>query len=190
MTDAVTNTAANAVLGIIGGSGIYDLPGLEERPRRGDRKPVGGTIGGAAPRHHRWAADRVSVAARQGPPAVAFRHQLPRQYRCAQARRRDRSDFTVGLRFLQGGTPARHLRSGRSVRRSHLQAREFVLRQRLRGACVDGASGLAATAHPSGRGGRSGRHPVRARRHLSLHGRAAILDASPRVRPTRRWAIR
>ena len=41
-----------------------------------------------------------------------------------------------------------------------------------------------------GGGGRGGRHHGRARRHLCLHGGAAILHPAPKASPTRRWAIR
>ena len=150
--------------------------GPGERARRSDRKPLGRAVGAGPSRHHRRPADRVPAAARQGPPAVALRHQLSRQYRRAEARRRHRPHFAVGLRFLQGGAAARHLRAGRPVRRPHPQARKLVLRQGLRRPCVDGASGLAAAAHPSCGRCRSRRHRDRARRHLCLHGRAAILD--------------
>ena len=89
-------------------------------------------------------ADRISAAARQGTCAVALRHQLSRQYRCAETGRGHRPDLAVGLRFVQGGPPARHFRARRSVRRPHPQAREFVLRQGLRCPCLDGPSGVAA----------------------------------------------
>ena len=142
-----------AVLGIIGGSGIYDLPGLEKVREEQIKSPWGepsaplriGEIAGLA--------GRLPVAPRQGPPAVALRHQLPRQYRRAQARGRHRPRLALGLRLVQGGACARHLRADRPVRRPHPQARELVLRQGLRRACLDGASGVAAAAHPSRGGG-------------------------------------
>ncbi len=54
---------AKAVLGIIGGSGIYDLPGLENVRDEAIAKPLGRAVGAAASRHHRRAADRVPAAA-------------------------------------------------------------------------------------------------------------------------------
>ena len=39
-----------AVLGIIGGSGIYDLPGLEKVKREAHQEPVGRAVGRAADR--------------------------------------------------------------------------------------------------------------------------------------------
>ena len=161
-----------AVLGIIGGSGIYDLPGLRKCARGAHREPVGRAVRRAAHRRDRRPAGRVPAAPRQGPPAVALRHQLPRQYRRAQARRRHRSRLAVGLRLVQGGAAARHLRAGRPVRRPHPQARELVLRQGLRRACLDGASGLAAAAHPSrgGRGAAEGIAVVRGGTYVCMEG--------------------
>ena len=166
-----------AVLGIIGGSGIYDLPGLENVREERDREPVGRAVGRAADRRDRRPAGGVPAAPRQGPPAVALRHQLSRQHRRAQARRRHRSGLALGLRLVQGGAAARHLRAGRPVRRPHPQARELVLRQGAGRACLDGASGVAAAAHPSRRRGAGRGHRGRARRHLCLHGGAAVLHA-------------
>ncbi len=62
------------------------------------------------------------------------------------------------------------------VDRTHKRESSFFGKG-LRRACVDGASGLAAPAHPSRRGRDGRRHRRRARRHLCLHGGAAILDA-------------
>ena len=147
-----------------------------ERARGGDCEPLGRAFGAGAARHHRRPAGRVSAAPRPGSPAVAVRHQLPRQYRRAETRRRHRPRLAVGLRLVQGGTAARHLRAGRPVHRPHPQARKLVLRQGLRRACVDGASGIAAAAHPSRRRRRGRGDRDRARRHLCLHGRSAILQ--------------
>ena len=157
--DSARDVMTKAVLGIIGGSGIYDLPGLENVREERIASPWGEP---SAPLRIGDIAGLPVVflsAPRQGPPPVAVRHQLPRQYRRAEARRRHRSGFAVRLRLVQGGTAARHLRADRPVRRPHPRARELVLRQGLRGARVDGASGVAAAAHPSRGGGRGGRHP-------------------------------
>ncbi len=120
-----------------------------ERARGALGEPLGRAVQSAAQGRSRGPAGGVSVAPRAGPSAVAVRHQLPRQYRRHEARRRHRHRFAVGLRLVQGGTAARHLRAGRPVRRPHPRAAELVLRQGLRRACFDGASGLAALAHAS-----------------------------------------
>ena len=72
-----------SVLGIIGGSGIYDLPGLENVREERIASPWGEPSGALRIGEIARAAGGVPVAPRQGPPAVAVRHQLPRQYRRA-----------------------------------------------------------------------------------------------------------
>ena len=82
-----------------------------------------------------------------------------------------------GLRLVQGKARARHLRRRRPVRRPHGRTRVVLLRQRLRRACLDGASGGAAARRALPRRGASGGHRGRLRRHLRLHGGSAILLA-------------
>jgi len=94
-----------AVLGVIGGSGIYDLPGLENVREERIASPWAsrrGRCGSARSLACRWCSCRATTKA----SAVALRHQLSRQYRCTQARRRHRSRFAVGLRLVQGATAA------------------------------------------------------------------------------------
>ncbi len=149
-----------AVLGIIGGSGVYDLPGLENVREEHIKSPWGEPSGAAAHRRDLRPAGGLPAAPRQGPPALALRHQLSRQHRRAQARRRDRPRVALGLRLVQGGIAARHLRADRPVRRPHAQARVLVLRQGLRRACLDGASGVAracASTSPTPRWPRASR---------------------------------
>ena len=111
-----------SVLGIIGGSGVYDLPGIEDLREERIASPWGepsdvlriGRIGANPrwsflPRHGR------------GHVHVAVRHQLPRQYRRAQAGRRHRPDLGLGLRLLQGRALSRLVRAGGPVRRPHLR---------------------------------------------------------------------
>ena len=138
-----------AVLGIIGGSGVYDLPGLERcassvsRARGASRRRrcATGEIDGLPvvflPRHDK--GHRLS------PSDINYRANID----VLEARRRHRSGLALGLRLVQGGAAARHLRAGRPVRRPHLRPRELVLRQGLRRACLDGASGLAAASPAS-----------------------------------------
>ena len=164
--------------------------GTDQRAKQGHRKSLGQAVGGVAHRRDRRPADRIPVASRQGAQAVAERHQLSRQYRRAQTRRRNRSRFALGLRLVQGGVAARHVRADRPIRRSHPCAGEFVLRYRLRRARLDGASGVAAAAHSSRRGGDGGRHDRGSRRHLCVHGGSAIFQLSRRASPTKISAIR
>ena len=68
-----------AVLGIIGGSGIYDLPGLTNVREERIKSPWGepsnplriGEVEGLPV---------VFLSPRAGPSALTLRHQLPRQY--------------------------------------------------------------------------------------------------------------
>jgi 5'-methylthioadenosine phosphorylase len=55
----------NAVLGIIGGSGIYDLRGWKTSATKRSAAR-GASLRAGPPRHHRGPADRVSAAPRQG----------------------------------------------------------------------------------------------------------------------------
>ena len=87
------------VLGIIGGSGVYDIPGLENARWERVKSPWGepsdelltGTLHGRGP--------GVPAAPRPRPYPVADHDQLPRQYRRAEARRRHRRDLGLGLRL-------------------------------------------------------------------------------------------
>ena len=174
--DARGKIMTTAVLGIIGGSGIYDLPGLENDARGGDPRargashlrassPASATIAGLPivflPRHDQ--GHRLS------PSDINYRANI-------DVLKRDGVtdlDFAVGLRLFQGGAAARNLCAGGSVRGSHLQAREFILRQRVRRPCVDGPSGVSAAADPSRRGCRGRGHRGRRAAALSrLHSRA------------------
>ena len=108
-----------AVLGIIGGSGVYDLPGLEKVRTKHVQSPWGEPS--AALRIGEIAGLPVVFLSRhdKGHRLFAVRYQLSRQYRRAQTRGRDRSDFAVGVRLVPGGIAAGHLRADRSVRRPH-----------------------------------------------------------------------
>ena len=163
-----------AVLGIIGGSGIYDLPGLENVREQRIASPWGepssalriGEIDGLPVVF----LSRHDKGHRLSPSDINYRANID----VLEARRRHRSGVAVGLRLVQGGTAARHLRAGRSVRRPHPQAREFVLRQ--------GLVAHVSMAHPVsprlrariGEAALQGRHRAEIRRHLRVHGGPAI----------------
>ena len=91
-----------AVLGVIGGSGVYDLPGIEDVREERVASPWGepsdvlriGRIAGTD--------DRLPAPPRARPPPVAVGHQLPRQYRRHEAGRRHRPRLGLGLRLVQG----------------------------------------------------------------------------------------
>ena len=170
-----------AVLGVIGGSGIYDLPGLENVREERIASPWGepsgalriGEIAGLPvvflPRHDK--GHRLS------PSDINYRANIDVLKRAGVT---DLVSLSACGSFKEELPPGT-LRADRPVRRPHPQARELVLRQGPRRACLDGASGVAAAAHPSRRGGAGRGHRGGARRHLCLHGGAAVLHARPRA---------
>ena len=167
-------------IGIIGGSGLYDMAELTDREERtvddAVRRAVGARtcIGDAA-----RAARRVSGAARRRPPAAAVRAELPRQHLRLQGARR-RVD-PVGER---GRQPARGLQAagpGRCPISSSI-ARAAAISTFFGDGLVAHVGVRASVLRPAERrspttsahGGRRHRAP---RRHLRVHGRAAVLDA-------------
>ena len=93
MASDPTALTKTPVIGIIGGSGLYDIDGLEDKVWRQVATPWGmpsdallfGRLGDVRcvflPRHGR------------GHPTVAHAPELPRQYRRAEALGRDRRDL-------------------------------------------------------------------------------------------------
>ena len=163
-----------AIVGIIGGSGVYRSAGSRESARNGLRQPWGEPSD--ALRFGRIGSDRgrVSAPPRARPQIVAVGHQLPRQYRRAETRRRHRHRFGFGLRLVQAGAVSGAFRARRSVHRSHIRARKarssamaaspmsrWPIRSRR---CCSRGSPAAA----------SRKHRLRQGRHLCLHRRPAI----------------
>ena len=165
------------VLGIIGGSGVYDIAGLRACPLGARDLALGRAERPASVRHVRRRRSRLPAAPRPRPHPVADHDQLPRQYRRAEARRRHRRDLDVACGSFREELRAGHLRDRRPVHRPHLRAREDVLRRGLRGACLDGPSHRSQARGRAVRCRARGRRAVRERRHLSGDGRPAILDA-------------
>ena len=101
-----------AVLGIIGGSGIYDLPGLEKVRQRRIKSPWGEPS--AALRVGEIAGTAVVFLARHdkghrlSPSDINYRANIDVLKRAG----RDRSGFAFRLRLVQAGAAARHLRAG------------------------------------------------------------------------------
>ena len=104
---------SDRMIGVIGGSGVYDIAGLERRGT-GPRvdSPWGapsddiltGTLGVVSrmaflPRHGRGHVHSPSYSA------------LPRQYRCAETAGRDRRDQRLGLRIVSRGNGAGRISS-------------------------------------------------------------------------------
>ena len=100
---------AKTVLGIIGGSGVYDIGGLEnarwERVRSPWGEPSDALLFGRLQRH----GHGVPAAPRPRPCPFADLDQLPRQHRRPEARRLHRHDLGLGLRLVPRGTAARHI---------------------------------------------------------------------------------
>ena len=139
----MTKAGKKAVLGIIGGSGIYDLPGLTDLREEAVASPWGepsdvlrfGRIGGTdvvfLPRHGR--GHRLS------PSDINYRANIDAMKRVGVT---DIVSLSACGSF-RDGSAAGPLRARRPVRRPHASARKLVLRSGLRGACLDGASGGA-----------------------------------------------
>ena len=171
------HTVCMTAIGIIGGSGLYQIDGLTDVEWRHVWSPFGdpsdelcfGRLGDVQvvflPRHGR------------GHTRAALRDQLPRQYRRAEARRASPKSSRCRRSAPQRRSAARHLRAGRSVHRPHLRPRQKLFRHGLRRACLDGASGvLAGSANGSLVAAQAAGFTVQARRHVSGDGRSAILD--------------
>ena len=166
-----------SVLGIVGGSGFYNLPGIENPHWEKVVEPVGRALRRDPVRRDRRPAVPLPAAARARPSHLADAHQLPRQHRRAEARRRHRPRLDLRLRLAEGSVRARPLRARRPVHRPHLRAREELLRRGLRRARVDGPSGEPAAGRA-----RSSRRP---RPRTSTTPRAAPIS-SWRARSSRR----
>ena len=106
-------------IGIIGGSGLYHMPGFEAHEERALETPFGAPsdayiVGSLAGKEVAFL-----VAARPGAPALPVGAALPRQHLRLQEARRGAHPVAERRRVAQGGAPAARLRDPRSVRRSH-----------------------------------------------------------------------
>ena len=137
-----------ARVGVIGGSGVVRTRRADKRALASGRDAVGRAVRRGPARQAVGSAHGVSSAPRTRPSAAAFRHCLPRQYRCAEARRLPRRYVHRRGRVAQARARAGDVRSGRSVDRSHPCAGEELLRPRAGGPRVDGASGLRRLRRP------------------------------------------
>ena len=163
------------VIGLIGGSGLYDIEGLEEKEWRTVETPWGapsdallfGRLGGVRcvflPRHGR------------GHPIPPSRPN----YRANIAAMKI-SGVTDIVSLSAVGSLREELPPGQFVVIDQfidplVRPREELLRHRLRGPCVDGGSALPAHRRRAGAAGDGARPAGVARRHLPRDGRAAIL---------------
>src|SRR5262245_59588639 len=99
-------------------------------------------------------AAALPAAAWPRPQAAAVGHQLPRQYRCLEARRRHRPRLALGLWLAEGRLTARALRARRPVHRTHLRAPEKLFWPWLRCPRVDGRSRQSGSGRSHRSGGR------------------------------------
>ncbi len=130
---SATQTGVPPMLAIIGGTGIYDLPGMQIDADADRHDAVRRPVGRAAARSHRRAAAAVSRPPRRRPPAAAARGQLPRQHLRAQARRCDPDPRLLGRRQPGRGDRARPLRDSEPVFRLDPRAARVQLLRRRRG---------------------------------------------------------
>ncbi len=137
---------SNPTIGIIGGSGLYDMAELTDREERVITTPFGDPSGpyviGDAARQAR----RVPGPARRRPPPAAVRAELPRQHLRLQDARRRAHPLGQRRRQPEGGVPAARHRRARPVLRSDQGPHQHLLRPRHRGARRLRAPGLRATS--------------------------------------------
>ena len=119
-------------IGIIGGSGLYDMAELTDREERTVATPFGDPSGPVRDRHAARQARRVSGAPRRRAPAAAVGAELPREHLRLQGARRRAPAVGERRRQPEGGIPAARHPRARSVLRSHQGAHQHVLRPRPR----------------------------------------------------------
>ncbi len=164
-------------VGLVGGSGVYDLSAIEglreERLETPFGAPVRRLFHGPPGRR----AGCVSLAARAGTPDLAVRDQLPGQRLRVQDARVRRAALGLGLREPAGGAGAAPCGGGGPVHRPDAAPRRHVFRRRDRRARESRGPRLPG-ARARARGGRArGRPPGPPRGDVRLHGRAPVLDA-------------
>ena len=165
-----------AVLGIIGGSGIYDLPGLEDVHEQRVNTPWGEP------------SDLLRTASRRLPIVFLPRHDRGHRIPPSEINYRANIDalkrlgVTDLVSFSACGSYKEELSPGTFVlvddfvdRTSRRESSFFG--QGLRRARLVRASGGAAAAGPGRTRGRCRGHRRSARRHRGVHGRPAVLDA-------------
>ena len=167
-----------SVLGIIGGSGIYDLPGLRERARAAHREPVGRAVGGACASATspacRWCSCRATTRATgcRRPTSTT----APISTCLKRAGVTDLVSLSACGSFKEELPPGTFVLVDQFVDRTHKRESSFfgkgwwrMSRWRIR--CRRGC----ASSSPRRRWRKASSRS--ARRHLCLHGRPAILDA-------------
>ena len=174
-----------AVLGIVGGSGIYDLPGLEDVRDEVIESPWGepsaplrrGTLAGLPivflPRHGR--GHRLS------PSDINYRANIDALKRAGVT---DLVALSACGSFKEELPPGTFVLVDQFVDRTHRRESSFSAKGCV--AHVSMAHPVSPRLRDAPRGGGQGRgHRGHSRRHLCLHGGAAILHASLKASLTR-----
>ena len=180
--EAQRERSAAAEIGIIGGSGLYSMPGLERAREVRVKTPFGdpsdalvvGTLEGK----------RVAFLARhgRGHRLTAVGDQLSRQHLRDEAAGRRANYFRERGRLPAGGFAAARFSDSRPVFRPHAPPRLHVFRRRHRGARGLRQADLRAARRRAGRRLRRGGREGAPRRHVRLHRGAAIFDAGRSAR--------
>ena len=95
------NIVTKSVLGIVGGSGFYHLPGIENPHWEKCRRALGASPPTRSCLPSLTGCRSASCPATDAVTASRRRNQLPRQHRCPEARRRHRSRLGLGLRLAR-----------------------------------------------------------------------------------------
>ena len=119
----------------------------------------------------------LSAPARARPCPQPLDRSLPRQHRRAEAAGCHGRDLRLCLRVVPRRNGTGRFRHCGPVHRPHLRAREILLRDRVRGACLCGASDVSALERRLRNSGTQCGHHRPQGRHLSRNGRATILHA-------------
>ena len=145
-------------IGIIGGSGLYSMPGFEAQEERAIDTPWGAPSDAYVVGQARGQGGRVSGAARPRPSHLALGAEFSRQHLRHEIAGRGAHSFAQRGRVAQGRAQAARFRDSRSVRRSHARPRLDFFRRRLGRAHQLRASDLPA----AGAGGARARRRKRA----------------------------
>ena len=198
------------VLGIIGGSGVYDIAGLENAPWWHVETPWGeasddllfGRIAGVEvvflPRHGRGHV--------HSPTSINYRANIDALKRVGCT---DIISISACGSLREDLPPGHFVLADQFIDRTHAREKTFFGAW-FRRPCLTGASGLSTAADSSGGSGARGADTLPHRRNLSRNGRSAILhpggiealsfmglrrhrndcDAGGKARPRSRTALR
>ena len=145
-----------AEIGIIGGTGLYQMEGFGDAARGRDRDAVRRALRRLRARHARRAEGGVPAAARARPPHPAARAQLPGQRLGDEVARRRVDPVGLGGGLAEAAVRAAAHGDPRPVRRPHAAAQVDLLRARPRRARRLRAPVLRGAVAGAGRGLRGG----------------------------------